>query len=63
VLVRRYVRDDQGRMQPRRNEDGDLVLNSAGQSEWDVEEFEYTFTPGKLGMRIGDAGIMARPFR
>jgi WD40 repeat protein/serine/threonine protein kinase len=63
VVVRRYARDKQGRMLARQNEKGDLVLNQNGETEWDMTEGEYTFKPGKLGMRIGDTGVMARPFR
>ena len=63
AVIRRYVRDDDGRPLAKRNADGDLLLNAAGETEWDVEEFTVTMTPGKLGLRIGDGGIVPKPYR
>jgi hypothetical protein len=63
IVIRRCKRDAQGRMQAKRSGNGDYLLNASGESEWDMQEFEVRLMPGKLGARIGDTGVMARPFR
>jgi WD40 repeat protein/serine/threonine protein kinase len=63
LVVRRHARDKQGRPLPKRNGEGDLLLNADGETEWDMTELKPALRPGKLGMRIGDGSITEKPVR
>lgn len=63
VTIRRYARDDAGRPLAKSNAEGDLLLNSNGETEWDVEEFDVTMTPEKLGLRITEDSVAPKPYR
>ncbi|MCB9933386.1 MAG: protein kinase [Planctomycetes bacterium] len=63
LVVRRYVLDDRGKPQEKRDSEGGLLLNGRGETEWDMTELKLELRPGKLGMRIGDGSIPEKPTR
>ena len=63
VRIRRYVLDDNGNRLALRNDEGEFLLNSAGETEWDMEELSVRLSPGKLGVRIEDGGVLPKPYR
>ncbi|MCA8916194.1 MAG: protein kinase [Planctomycetes bacterium] len=63
VEIHRFVRDADGNPQPVKDADGNLLLDSEGDTTWGMQMLGVRFRPGKLGMRIGDGSITQRPLR
>ncbi|MEZ5993536.1 MAG: protein kinase [Planctomycetota bacterium] len=63
VVIHRHARDADGVPMPKRNAAGDVLLNANGESEWDLEVFEVSMTPAKLGLRVDETSIAPRPYR
>ncbi|MBZ0137174.1 MAG: protein kinase [Planctomycetes bacterium] len=64
VEVRRFALDEKGNRLARRNAEGELLLNASGETEWeDVRQLTVRLKPGKLGVRMDDTGVMAKPFK
>lgn len=63
VVIRRYALSESGHRMARRNDDGEVLLNLNGESEWDFTELTITLRPGKLDVRIEDSGVLPKPYR
>ncbi|MCB9895298.1 MAG: protein kinase [Planctomycetes bacterium] len=63
VEIHRFVRDADGNPQPAKDANGNLLLDSEGDTMWDVQLLGVRFRPGKLGMRIGDGSVTLKPLR
>ena len=63
LTVVRLRRNEKGEPQPLQDDQGNLRIDARGLSSWDGRQFEVQLKPGRLGMRIGDAAMPARPSR
>ena len=63
VVIHRHARDADGVPMPKQNAAGDVLLNANGESEWELQVFEVSMTPAKLGLRVDETSIAPRPYR